>query len=392
MVSRVWMLTMIVFMFHSLSPIGAAPVYRALIVGMERTAKGATCSSCGNDAQNVQTLLPGEAEKTVYLNEQATRNAVLQAIDDLARDSKPEDFVFIYFSGHGGQVYDSDHDEEDRLDETWVVYDGQLVDDEIRAKWPKFAKGVRLFIVGDSCHSASSIKAADEQDAADYRTKDVPLSPEMYERWYKDYKENGFSDEFPVEVHDENDTEASLLYFGACEDAKTARMGIPNSAFTGALIRQMKTASTLSASMTYAVLFERVKNEVASDSRFKLSPQVPQMMPYGESDPGFYESVPFAFPAAIKTGNIATAVRPDAALPGLAVDIVTSTDQPAPTAENPKLRSRHSSGMIHNVVEGSVLLKTGNNDIISVPMADITSISIQSDSKIEGLRESTSME
>jgi len=46
-------------------------------------------------------------------------------------------------------------DEEDRSDETWVAYDRQIVDDELYALWGKFAAGVRIFVLSDSCHSGT---------------------------------------------------------------------------------------------------------------------------------------------------------------------------------------------------------------------------------------------
>ena len=47
------------------------------------------------------------------------------------------------YSGHGGQVPDrnDEDDEPDRMDETWVAYDRQIVDDELYALYAKFADG-----------------------------------------------------------------------------------------------------------------------------------------------------------------------------------------------------------------------------------------------------------
>jgi hypothetical protein len=51
----------------------------------------------GFDPANISTLL----------DEQATKTAILSAIDDLASRTRPGDFVFIYFSGHGTSGYDT---------------------------------------------------------------------------------------------------------------------------------------------------------------------------------------------------------------------------------------------------------------------------------------------
>ncbi|MEO5695911.1 MAG: caspase family protein, partial [Burkholderiaceae bacterium] len=58
-------------------------------------------------------------------------------------------------SGHGGQVPDVDGDEADGKDETWCLYDGQLIDDELYFELSRFATGVRILVLSDSCHSGS---------------------------------------------------------------------------------------------------------------------------------------------------------------------------------------------------------------------------------------------
>ena len=35
------------------------------------------------------------------------------------------------YSGHGGQIEDVSGEEEDKKDETWCLYDGELIDDEV---------------------------------------------------------------------------------------------------------------------------------------------------------------------------------------------------------------------------------------------------------------------
>jgi len=41
------------------------------------------------------------------------------------------------------------------MDETWVLYDRQLVDDELYKIWSKFKPGVRILVLSDSCHSGT---------------------------------------------------------------------------------------------------------------------------------------------------------------------------------------------------------------------------------------------
>ena len=47
------------------------------------------------------------------------------------RDAKPNDSLFLHYSGHGGQQWDENGDEEDGMDEYICPVDGKnIVDDE----------------------------------------------------------------------------------------------------------------------------------------------------------------------------------------------------------------------------------------------------------------------
>ena len=50
-------------------------------------------------------------------------------------------------------------EEADKLDETWCLYDGQLIDDELYFELSKFAAGVRILVLSDSCHSGTVVRA-----------------------------------------------------------------------------------------------------------------------------------------------------------------------------------------------------------------------------------------
>lgn len=62
-----------------------------------------------------------------------TRANITRALKWLVQDAKPNDQLFLHFSGHGGQTEDMDGDEEDGLDE--VIYpvdfksNGHITDD-----------------------------------------------------------------------------------------------------------------------------------------------------------------------------------------------------------------------------------------------------------------------
>jgi len=86
----------------------------------------------------------GITQSSMLLTKQATVEAVTEAIQNAAKKLAKGDLFFLTYSGHGGQVPDTNGDEEeDRKDETWVLFDRQLVDDDLYQLYSKFKSGVR---------------------------------------------------------------------------------------------------------------------------------------------------------------------------------------------------------------------------------------------------------
>jgi len=144
------------------------PKGRSLHIGLNRVDPKAyegwngQLAGCENDARDMQRIATAQkfAPKTL-LTRAATSAAVTAAIADAAAKLAPGDTFFLSYSGHGGQVPDRNGDEtEDRMDETWVLYDRQLIDDELYALWGTFRTGVRIFVLSDSCHSGTVAKEA----------------------------------------------------------------------------------------------------------------------------------------------------------------------------------------------------------------------------------------
>jgi hypothetical protein len=95
---------------------------------------------------------------TTLLTRDATRDRVLTAIHNAATQLAAGDLFVLSYSGHGGQVPDANGDEPEGLDETWCLYDGQLIDDEIYGALVEFPANVRVLVFSDSCHSGSVVR------------------------------------------------------------------------------------------------------------------------------------------------------------------------------------------------------------------------------------------
>ncbi len=110
----------------------------------------------------------------------ATRAHVLAQLEVAAAAHPPGALFVLSFSGHGAQDVDrlSMHpgDELDGLDEVWCLADDFLLDDELYATLARFAPGVRILILADSCHSGDSFEALghDPGDTGSLCARDYP--------------------------------------------------------------------------------------------------------------------------------------------------------------------------------------------------------------------------
>lgn len=113
-------------------------------------------SGCINDATDMKALAESVGFTASIITESdATADNVIAAIGSAAAELGSEDILFLTYSGHGSQVPDVNGDEDDGNDETWVLWDRQLIDDELYALWAQFEPGVRIIMLSDSCHSGT---------------------------------------------------------------------------------------------------------------------------------------------------------------------------------------------------------------------------------------------
>jgi hypothetical protein len=110
--ARRWAVTAFALGLVAAADAEAAGGKYALLIGVGRYSylPKATLEGPPFDVQSLQAVLTrfgfDPRNISVLLDEKATRPAILAAIDDLAARTRPGDFVFIYFSGHGTSSYD----------------------------------------------------------------------------------------------------------------------------------------------------------------------------------------------------------------------------------------------------------------------------------------------
>ncbi|MEV0432244.1 caspase family protein [Nocardia sp. NPDC050413] len=235
----------------------------SLHIGLNRVDPGAyggwdgALAGCVNDANSMAALAAaqGFATSVTLLDSAATSFAIIGEIGQLATNAQPGDLVLITYSGHGGQAWDVDGEEDDNQDETWVAFDRQIVDDELFQMWRQFAAGVRVVVCSDSCHSGTVVRDAFTRDSraaianvAESAYADAPAAPTVVQ---------GSPKAMPREVQSEDnkrrrqlysfvqrlsgpqsrsDLRASVVLLSGCQDSQLSYDGPVNGQFTGSLL------------------------------------------------------------------------------------------------------------------------------------------------------------
>lgn len=245
-----------------------------------------TLSVCEADAKDMKAIAEAEGFTcTLLLTEKATRAAVIEAIRDAAAVLKPGDAFMISYSGHGGHLPDLNKDEDDFEDETWCLYDGQILDDELYTLWGAFASGVRVFQLSDSCHSGSVIKRLTLNGLAGLgpgASRDMPgdIERDTYQQnkdAYDPILKSSASERAKGSV------KASVLLISACEDSQLSYEGSFNGVFTSAL-KHVWDDGKFDGS--YHQFHEQIKAAINNG-------QNPMLSMVGVKEPGFAASRPF---------------------------------------------------------------------------------------------------
>jgi len=246
-------------------------------------------SGCVNDANAMHDVAVSRGfEPQMLLNADATTETVRAHLDAAAAALTEGDFFFLTYSGHGGQVPDEDGDESDRLDETWVLYDSELVDDSLFGALCTFAPGVRIFVMSDSCHSETvtrqivrtrDIRRAEVLRAPGPNSKQAPL--EVTEAEFKANKAAYDAQRTWWEPRARpTDAKAAVVLISGCRDSQTSMDGPVNGAFTGAFLEVWDDGN-----------FRRSYSDLRNDVVAKISSpdQTPGLFTYG---PGVQQMVP----------------------------------------------------------------------------------------------------
>jgi len=132
----------------------------AIIIGIANYARTSQLNYTDDDAESVaQRLasLPGwdPDNMALLVNSQAT-SANFTRLLDVLREGTEDDVLFIFFSGHGNRVEDTNGDEADGYDEVLCFYDVNLRDDTFALLLESLPMR-RIAIMMDACYSGGQL-------------------------------------------------------------------------------------------------------------------------------------------------------------------------------------------------------------------------------------------
>ena len=213
-------------------------------------------NACEADASDMADIArSGKFKVQTLLTKRATRSAVLGGMARASKALKSGDILLLTYSGHGGQVPDRNNDEPDGQDETWCLYDGELIDDEIYAALGRLARGVRVLVFSDSCHSgtvtkamfyaarggapgAATIAPTGTAGVGAVRYRNMPR--EVALRTYRAHRAMYDKLQTSIKGNPEDAVRASVILISGCQDNQLSQDGDFNGLFTANLLRVWK--------------------------------------------------------------------------------------------------------------------------------------------------------
>jgi GTP cyclohydrolase II len=211
-----------------------------------RTLKGAV-----KDAIFWKNFAQEQGYLTQNLHDQyATAEAVKSVLTEYANNMQPGDILLLTYSGHGSEMSHLKINAKEPMNQTWCLYDRQMLDDEIDECLSQFQEGVRIVVVSDSCHSGS-VTRRDKIDLDDMLDKGLTVMAET--RGFISRKASDTVKSYVAYHHKEKtyqqllekyryweegkNIKASVKLFSACQDNQTTLDGPENGFFTAAFAK-----------------------------------------------------------------------------------------------------------------------------------------------------------
>jgi len=214
---------------------------------------------CVNDANDwAELLIEFSFDVDVMLDSQCTRENIKAALRSLVSALGPGDYGVFTYSGHGTYNRDASSDEPDSYDEALYVYDGILLDDELREILDDLNPQASLVFVADSCYSGTVTRAA--EDETHYaKPRFVPVV--------------GYSSLTPVKTRFLAEAEMLELLLTGCSDSELSYDAFINGRYNGAMSRYAIDAIRANREAKFEEFYTALRDALPSDDY----PQTPQL-------------------------------------------------------------------------------------------------------------------
>ena len=250
-------------------------------------------NACEADAEDMADIAKSRKfDVKTLLTKAATRATVTAEISKAPSTLKAGDIFMLSYSGHGGQLPDLNSDEPDAQDETWCLYNGELIDDELYVLFGKFGEGIRILVFSDSCHSGTVVKLVYYQGTTMARGSGVSsqgiryrfMPPDVALRTYRNNRK--FYDPILKKAklkETKAGVKASVLLISGCQDNQLSADGDFNGLFTAQLLQVWKNGA-----------FKGDYREFHASIVRRMPPdQTPNYFRAGQTDPKFEAQHPF---------------------------------------------------------------------------------------------------
>ncbi len=202
-------------------------------------------NGCLFDQQNIINNL-SDFQIREYKDYNVTRVNFINGIDIAITFSQPGDTIVIHYSGHGTYVKDRSGDEPDGYDEALYLYDGDLIDDDIRKILDKTPQGVTVVVLLDSCFSESATrklnKAPNRHHGRFLRPKETPQLKKLHKGFLKE--------------------EIKWIAFSACKENQTSADAYFTDHYEGAFTHYAM--KTLDRNLTYKQWYDKIRTYLPS--------------------------------------------------------------------------------------------------------------------------------
>jgi hypothetical protein len=134
---------------------------KALCTGINNYPGSANdLQGCVNDANDWANALKNFGfNVTTVIDAAVTTDNIKNLLLKMITEAESGDTLVFTYSGHGTNVPDTSGDEDDSYDEALYLYNGVLLDDELREIISKLPTGANLIVILDSCFSGTATRA-----------------------------------------------------------------------------------------------------------------------------------------------------------------------------------------------------------------------------------------